>query len=93
MCEPTFKPSLSGPKDLRYFDKIFIEDSNLDSVPDKSMNSIQKEIYWVLDDIRLRHCIDLDHLMNYHIFLKGDLIVRLNLLNAIVKRLDLRYKR
>ena len=43
MCEPTFKPSLSGPKDLRYFDKIFIEDSNLDSVPDKSMNSIQKE--------------------------------------------------
>lgn len=43
MVDPPFKPSVSGPKDLRYFDKMFTEESALDSVPDKTLNSVQKE--------------------------------------------------
>lgn len=41
--EAPFKPNVSGPKDLRYFDKMFTEDTAEDSMPDTTFNSVQKE--------------------------------------------------
>jgi Protein kinase C terminal domain. len=38
-----FLPNVNGPRDLRYFDKMFTEVAPDDSVPDKSLNSVQKE--------------------------------------------------
>jgi Protein kinase C terminal domain len=40
--EPFFKPSVTGPKDLRYFDKIFTDVPPIDSIPENSLNSVQK---------------------------------------------------
>ena len=41
--ETPFKPNVSGPRDLRFFDKIFTEETAEDSMPDVNFNSAQKE--------------------------------------------------
>ena len=40
--EPPFKPKVSGPKDLRYFDKMFTDEVPIESVPNATLNSVQK---------------------------------------------------
>lgn len=40
--ETPFKPTLTGPHDLRYIDEAFKSEPPIDSMPDKSMNSAQK---------------------------------------------------
>ena len=40
--EPPFKPKVAGPKDLRYFDKMFTDEAPVESVPNQVMNSVQK---------------------------------------------------
>lgn len=39
--EAPFKPKLSGPKDLRYFDKLFTDENPAESIPDRR-SSAQK---------------------------------------------------
>lgn len=38
-----FKPKLSGPKDLRYFDKMFLDTPIEESVPNQNLNSVARE--------------------------------------------------
>ena len=40
--EAPFKPKVSGPKDLRYFDKMFTDEAPIESMPGNTLNSVQK---------------------------------------------------
>jgi len=41
--EAPFKPKLSGNKDLRYFDKMFLDTPIEESVPSQNLNSVARE--------------------------------------------------